>query len=80
MKVIEFMDEIVEAIEEFGKEAIKKLGAVLVIAAKSMIIITAPVWILPYCVLKDRNGGICENPDCNSCPFPPCEKEKKEND
>ena len=41
---------------------------------------TTPVWILPYKLLRDRNGGKCENPDCNSCPFPPCEKGEAEND
>ncbi len=23
---------------------------------------------------KDNNGGKCEKPDCDSCPFPPCQK------
>ena len=49
--------------------------------------ITAPAWVLPYKAWRSwqQAGQIshleepqkiphCENPDCESCPFPPCEK------
>jgi hypothetical protein len=71
--MLDFMDGIVEAVEEFA-------AFVLVVLAKWVILLTAPVWILPYKLLRDRKGGKCENPDCNSCPFPPCEKGEAEND
>ncbi len=29
-----------------------------------------------YDFLKDNNGGKCEVPDCEHCPFPPCEIEE----
>ena len=48
--------------------------------AKAVIVITAPVWILPYILLRDRNGGVCEQPDCKNCPFPPCKKGAKDNE
>lgn len=48
------------------------------VLAKAFILITTPVWILPYIlirdILRDNNGGKCEKPDCDSCPFPPCQK------
>lgn len=44
------------------------------------IVITTPVWILPYKMLRGRNGGKCEKTDCDSCQFPPCEKGEAEND
>lgn len=76
--MIKFMDEITEAIEQFiagvGENAVFILG----LLAKAFILITTPVWILPYMfirdMLRDNNGGECESPDCDSCPFPPCQK------
>lgn len=78
--MLDFMDGIVEAVEEFAETTTELAAWILVILAKWVILFTAPVWILPYKLLRDRNGGKCENPDCNSCPFPPCEKGKAEND
>lgn len=76
--MIEFMDGIVEAIEQFVKGVGENALIILGIFAKIMIFITAPVWILPYKLIRDivqdRNGGKCESPDCDSCPFPPCQK------
>ncbi len=72
--MIDFMDGIVEAVEEFAGAAAEIAIMVLVILGKAAILITAPVWVLPYKILRDRNGGKCENQDCNSCPFPPCER------
>lgn len=54
--MLDFMDGIVEAVEEFA-------AFVLVVLAKWVILLTAPVWILPYKLLRDRKGGKCENPD-----------------
>lgn len=80
--MIRFMDEITEAItgavraymEWAGEIAIYILG----LLAKGLILFSTPVWILPYIlirdILRDNNGGKCESQDCDSCPFPPCQK------
>lgn len=78
--MLDFMDGIVEAVEEFAETAAGLVAWLLEILVKWVILLTTPVWILPYKLLRDRNGGKCENPDCNSCPFPPCEKGEAEND
>lgn len=78
--MFDFMDDIVESVEEFARAAVAVAIWFIITAVKGAILITAPVWILPYKLLRDRNGGKCENPDCNSCPFPPCEKGEAEND
>lgn len=78
--MLDFMDDIVESVEEFARAAVAVAIWLLIITVKAAILITAPVWILPYKVLRDRNGGKCENPDCDSCPFPPCEKGEAENE
>ena len=78
--MLDCMDDIVESIEEFARAAVAVAIWLLITTVKAAILVTAPVWILPYKLLRDRNGGKCENPDCNSCPFPPCEKGEAEND
>lgn len=78
--MLDFMDDIVESVEEFARETVAVAIWLLITTVKAAILITAPVWILPYKLIRDRNGGKCENPDCNSCPFPPCEKGEAEND
>lgn len=78
--MLDFMDDIVESVEEFARAAVAVVTWFIITAIKGAILITAPVWILPYKLLRDRNGGKCENPDCNSCPFPQCEKGEAEND
>lgn len=78
--MFDFMDEVVNAVEEFAKAAVELAAFLLVVLAKWVIVLTTPVWILPYKVLRDRNGGKCENPDCDNCPFPPCEKGEAENE
>lgn len=49
-------------------------GGNFAVFIKAAILITTPIWILPYVILRDRNGGECEKQDCENCPFPPCEK------
>lgn len=78
--MLDFMDDIVESVEEFARALTAVAIWLLITTVKAAILLTAPVWILPYKLLRDRNGGKCENPDCNSCPFPPCEKGEAEND
>lgn len=80
--MIKFMDEITEAltgavrayVEWAGEIAIYILG----LLAKGFILLSTPVWILPYILIRDilrnNNGGKCEKPNCDSCPFPPCQK------
>lgn len=82
--MIKFMDEITEAVEQFlegiGENALIILG----ILAKIVILITTPVWILPYKLIRDiaqdSSGGKCESQDCDRCPFPPCEEREGGND
>lgn len=78
--MLDFMDDIVESVEEFAGAAVVFAIWLLITTVKAAILITAPVWILPYKLLRDRNGGKCEKPDCKSCPFPLCEKGEAEND
>ena len=86
--MIEFMDGIVEAVEEFANASVENLiiimGVVARVVAKAVILFTAPAWILPYKlirdIMRDTNGGKCENPDCERCPFPPCEERGGGND
>lgn len=76
--MIKFMDEIVEAVEQFAEEVGENALIILGILAKIVVLITAPVWILPYKLIRDiaqdSCGGKCESPDCDSCPFTPCQK------
>lgn len=46
--MFEFMDGIVDAVEEFGQVAV----FVMIGTAKVALIITAPVWILPYVIWR----------------------------
>lgn len=50
--MIEFMDEIVEAVEQFIEEGTENLIDILGILAKLLILITAPVWMLPYKAIR----------------------------
>lgn len=78
--MLDFMDGIVEGVEEFAETAAEIAAFLLVVLIKWVIVITTPVWILPYKMLRGRNGGKCEKTDCDSCQFPPCEKGEAEND
>lgn len=83
--MIEFMDDIAEAVKEFTTETVQEVAAwILITAVKGVILLTTPAWILPYMflrdIMRDRNGGSCENPECDNCPFPPCEKGEARND
>lgn len=82
--MIEFMDGIVEAVEEFANASVENLIIILGVVAKVVILLTAPAWILPYKlirdIMRDTNGGKCESPDCERCPFPPCEESGGGND
>lgn len=46
--MFEFMDGIVDALEEFVQAAV----FVMICIAKAVLIITAPVWILPYAIWR----------------------------
>ena len=80
--MIKFMDEITEALTGAIKQYTECAAYILGLLAKAFILITTPVWILPYMfirdILRDNNGGKCEKPDCDSCPFPPCQKGEDE--
>ena len=72
--MIKFMDEITEVLtgavrtymEWAGEIAIYILG----LLAKGLILLSTPVWILPYILIRDilldNNGGKCEKQDCDS--------------
>lgn len=72
--MFEYMDEIVEGLQRFAESMGEWGAAILLFFIKAAILITTPIWILPYVILRDRNDGKCENQDCENCPFPPCEK------
>ena len=46
--MFEFMDDVVDAVEEFGQAAVNIAVFVMICTAKAVLIITAPVWLLPY--------------------------------
>ena len=46
--MFEYMDGIVDAVEEIGQVAV----FVMICIAKAVLIITAPVWVLPYAVWR----------------------------
>lgn len=50
--MIEFMDEIVEAVEQFLEGATENAIYILLLLGKGAILITAPAWILPYVAIK----------------------------
>lgn len=50
--MIEFMDGIVEAVEQFVEGAGENALIILGILAKIVIFITTPVWILPYIAIR----------------------------
>lgn len=70
--MIKFMDEIVEAVERFVEGVGENALIILGILAKIVIFITAPVWILPYKLIRDIMQ--------DSCPFSPSQKEEGRND
>ena len=72
--MFEYMDEIVESLKGFTESAAEYGAEILLFFIKAVILITTPIWILPYVILRDRNGGECKKQDCENCPFPPCEK------
>ena len=50
--MIKFMDEIVEAVEQFVGSVGENALVILEILAKIAILITAPAWILPYKAIR----------------------------
>lgn len=50
--MLDFMDSVVEAVEEFGEAAVDAAASMLIYAAKLVLIITAPVWLLPYAIWR----------------------------
>lgn len=56
--MIEFMDVIVEEVEQFIERAAENALIILGLLAKVVILLTTPVWILPYKykLLRERRG------------------------
>ncbi|MFQ7068906.1 MAG: hypothetical protein [Bacteriophage sp.] len=50
--MFEYMDGIVDAVEELGQAAVDVAVFVMIRTAKTVLIITAPVWILPYAIWR----------------------------
>ena len=50
--MFEFMDDVVDAVEEFVQEAVDIAVFVMICTAKAVLIITAPVWVLPYTIWR----------------------------
>ena len=56
--MFEFMDGVVDALEETGKVVVDGVVYCLICVAKLALIITAPVWVLPYTIWrKGRKQG-----------------------
>lgn len=56
--MFEYMDGIVDAVKELGQAAVDVAVFVTICTAKAVLIITAPVWILPYAIWKKRRRYI----------------------
>ena len=50
--MFEYMDGIVDAVEEIGQAAVDVAVYMLICEAKLELIITSPVWILPYAIWR----------------------------
>ena len=50
--MFEFMDDVVDAVEGFARAAVDIAVFVMICTAKAVLIITAPVWILPYVIWR----------------------------
>lgn len=50
--MFEFMDGVVDAMEETGKVVVDGVVYCLICVAKLALIITAPVWALPYTIWR----------------------------
>lgn len=50
--MFEYMDGIVDAAEEIAQAAVDVAVFVTICIAKAVLIITAPVWILPYAIWR----------------------------
>ena len=50
--MFEFMDDVVDAVEKFAQAAADIAVFVMICTAKAVLIITAPVWILPYVIWR----------------------------
>ena len=50
--MFEFMDGIVDALEEFVQVAVDIAVFVMIGITKAVLIITAPVWVLPYAIWR----------------------------
>lgn len=52
--MFEFMDGIVEGVEEFGEALLDLACWVAINIAKLIITLTTPIWILPYKVWREE--------------------------
>lgn len=50
--MFEFMDGVVDVLEELGQAAVDSAVYCLICVAKLALIITAPVWALPYAIWR----------------------------
>lgn len=50
--MFEYMDDIVDAVEEFGQAEVDIVAYAMICTAKLALIITAPVWVLPYVIWR----------------------------
>ena len=56
--MFEFMDGVVDAMEETGKVVVDGVVYCLICVAKLALIITAPVWALPYTIWRGVSSEI----------------------
>lgn len=52
--MFDFMDEMVEDVEELVKGVAEFAAELLVVMAKTVILLTTPVWIIPYKIIRTR--------------------------
>lgn len=64
--MIKFMDGIVEAVEQFIEGVRENTLIILGILAKIVILLTTPVWILPYKLVRDIIRVISERSKKNA--------------
>lgn len=55
--MFEFMDGVVDALEETGNVVVDGVVYCLICVAKLALIITAPVWVLPYTIWRKGRMG-----------------------
>ena len=54
--MLDFMDEIVDGVKFIAERVIEVAAYALIIIADIAILITTPIWIIPYVIIRERKG------------------------